>query len=366
MGNSTNKLIDLAHEISPNPSRRELDFITSTGEQVSAGIMALALQEIGKKAVALTGWQAGFLTESVFSNSRIITINPSRVKRHIIEGNIVIVTGFQGITEMSKDGDVSTLGRGGSDTSAVALAAALQSHTCEIYTDVDGIYTADPRIVPNAKKLDTVSYEEMLELAGVGAKVMHARAVELGSLYGLKIHVRNSHNDNIGTIITKESAMEHTNKVTGIAAESEIGVLTLVQVPDQPGIAAKIFEPLAELGINPDIIVQATSSKGETDVSFAVALSELNRAKEALEKKSEVFNAKSIQIRDDLAKVSIVGTGIRNHPSYAATMFKVLADADINIHLIGSSNIRITCIIDRDNSTKAVQLLHDAFDLVRV
>jgi len=323
--------------------------------------LALALKEIGKDSIALSGWQAGFITTDTFSNARILNINPTRVHRHLNEGKIVIITGFQGITEMSKDGDITTLGRGGSDTSAVALAAALKSNVCEIYTDVDGVYTADPNKVADAKKLDIIGYEEMLELAGVGAKVMHPRAVELGSLFGITIVVRNSHNDHPGTRITKETTMEQSNRVSGIAVETDIGVITLLHLPDKPGIAAHIFEHLSRIGIGTDIIVQATSSSGEADLSFTLPLADLEQAKEALDNAEDDVKAKQIIARDDLGKISIVGIGVKNDPAYASQMFKLLADQGINIHMIGSSNIRITCVIDKDKIPQAMQLLHEAF-----
>ncbi len=366
MGDTTDDLITLTKEITKNPARRELDFIISTGEQVSAGLLALAVQELGQKCVALSGWQAGFITDGTFSNARILSINPTRVHRHLEDGEVVIVTGFQGITEMSKDGDVTTLGRGGSDTSAVALAAALKSDVCEIYTDVDGVYTADPNKIDGAKKLDTIGYEEMLELAGVGAKVMHPRAVELGSLYGITIEVRNSHNNNPGTRIIKENTMENDNRVSGIAVETDIGVITLLHLPDRPGIAAEVFEHLANIGIATDIIVQATSSTGEADLSFTLPEAELERAKEALEAAEQQIQAKQIISRDDLGKISIVGTGVKNDPTYASRMFKILAEQGINIHMIGSSNIRITCVIDKIKIPHAMQLLHNAFVLEKV
>ncbi|MEI6221134.1 MAG: aspartate kinase [bacterium] len=364
MGKTTNNLISLAQEISSNPNRREMDFLISTGEQVSSALLAIALQELGQDAISLTGWQAGMITENIPANARILSIHPSRVQQHLREGKVVVVTGFQGVTEFGKDGDIMTLGRGGSDTTAVALAAALKSKTCEIYTDVDGVYTTDPRMVPEARKLDKISYEAMIELAGVGAKVMHPRAVEIGSFYNVDIVVRNSHNENPGTLITKESAtMEQKNRVSGIAYENEVAAISIAGVIDQPGVAAKIFSALAEVGINTDIIVQATNTSGHTDISFTIPKAEANRAKEILEKIGEEVKAEKVTVRNEIAKISIVGTGIKNHPSYAATMFKVLAEKNINIHMIGTSSIRITCVIDKEKTAEAVQLLHEAFEL---
>lgn len=364
MGDTTDELIAYAQEISPNPNRREMDFLLSTGEQVSSALMTMAIQALGQPAISLTGWQAGIETEFIPSNAHITKINPSRIQKHLQEGKIVVVTGFQGVTEFDKEGEITTLGRGGSDTTAVALAVALQCTTCEIYTDVDGVYTTDPRIVPHARKLDTISYEEMLELAAVGAKVMHPRAVELGSFHQVDIIVRNSHNNNPGTLITKETLyMEQKNRVSGIAYENDVAAISLINVPDQPGIAAAVFGTLADLGINVDIIFQSSNASGKADISFTLAKAELSRAKEALENKLPEIAGERLTFRDDIAKISIVGTGIKNHPNYAATMFRVLAAHQINIHMIGTSSIRITCVIDKEKTAEAVQALHQAFEL---
>lgn len=364
MGDTTDDLLELARHISLHPSHRELDFLLSTGEQVSSALLALALQELNVPAISLTGWQAGIMTDDVPTKARIEKIHPTRIEKHLAEGKVVVVAGFQGVTTMERDGEIMTLGRGGTDTTAVALAAALGSEACEIYTDVDGVYTTDPRIVPKAQKIDTIGYEEMLELAASGARVMHERAVELGSFFNIPIVVRNSHNDNPGTTITKEqSSMEPKNRVSGIAYDNDVGVLSIIGVRDSPGIAATLFSALADRAIATDIIVQGTNASGLADISFTVSLSDVPKAQEELNTLLPELQAQKVLVRDDVAKISIVGTGIKNHPTYPATMFQMLSEKGINIHMIGTSSIRITCVIDKDRIVEAVQILHEAFQL---
>jgi aspartate kinase len=326
----------------------------------------MALHELGVPAVSLTGGQAGIITESTPGKARILKIDPQRLKQELADGRVVVVAGFQGITENATWADITTLGRGGSDTTAVALAAALTADKCEIYTDVDGVFTADPRICLNAQKLDRISYEEMLELAGQGARVMHSRAVELGGLYGVNILVAHSVREVPGTLICKEDdTVEARNPVRGIAHDTDVAKITICAVPDRPGIAYQIFHSLAEANINVDIIVQNVSSQGVTDLSFTVNLADLAKAERALEAIIQNVGAKDVTTSVDLAKVSIVGTGIRSHPGYADKMFGALAKNGINIVSISTSEIRITCLIEKADVQKAVQALHDAFELER-
>ncbi len=362
MGDTTDELISLARQLADEPSERELDLLLSTGEMISCTLVAMALRHLGRDAISLTGAQAGIKTDATYSRARIIALDPSRIHRELAAGRIVVVAGFQGITE---EFDITTLGRGGSDTTAVALAAILRASRCEIYTDVDGVYTADPRIEPRARKLDEISYEEMLELAQQGARVMHPRAVELGSVYGVPIVVRSSFNENPGTLIHGDAAMELRNKVRGIAHDTDVAKITVVGVPDRPGIAAAVFQPLADASINVDVIVQNASIHGVTDLSFTVARGDLPRALRLVAPVSQEIHATDVVSSTDLAKVSIVGTGMQHTPGYAARMFRALADAGINIEMITTSEIRITCLIAASQVARAVQALHDAFQLDR-
>ncbi|HLG50534.1 MAG TPA: aspartate kinase [Chloroflexota bacterium] len=362
MGDTTDELISLARQLADEPSERELDLLLSTGEMISCTLVAMAIRHLGRDAISLTGAQAGIKTDATYSRARIIALDPSRIHRELAAGRIVVVAGFQGITE---EFDITTLGRGGSDTTAVALAAILRASRCEIYTDVDGVYTADPRIEPRARKLDEISYEEMLELAQQGARVMHPRAVELGSVYGVPIVVRSSFNENPGTLIHGDAAMELRNKVRGIAHDTDVAKITVVGVPDRPGIAAAVFQPLADASINVDVIVQNASIHGVTDLSFTVARGDLPRALRLVAPVSQEIHATDVVSSTDLAKVSIVGTGMQHTPGYAARMFRALADAGINIEMITTSEIRITCLIAASQVARAVQALHDAFQLDR-
>ncbi len=363
MGDTTDELIELARQINPNPDERELDVLLSTGEIVSSTLLAMALHGMGYKAVSLSGAQAGIQTDASHSKARILHIEPKRIVKELEKDNIVIVAGFQGIT---KDMDVTTLGRGGSDTTAVALAAICKAQICQIYTDVEGVFTADPRVVPEARKLDEIGYEEMLELATLGAKVIHPRAVELGQIYSMPIMVASSFSDNPGTMIHGGSEMEIRNKVRGIAHDTNVAKVTVVGVPDRPGIAAAIFEPLAKANISVDTIVQNASINNITDLTFTVARSDLDKAMALVKPVVKSIGAKECVSDSTLAKVSIVGTGMQNVPGYAATMFRTLYEQGINIQLITTSEIRITCIIAEDRVKDAVKALHKAFELEKV
>lgn len=363
MGDTTDELIALARQINPQPEERELDVLLSTGEIVSSTLLAMALAKLGYKAVSLSGAQAGIQTDANHSRARILKVEPKRISKELEKGNIVIVAGFQGITT---DMDITTLGRGGSDTTAVALAIALKAQVCEIYTDVEGVFTADPRIVPEAQRLPEIGYEEMLELATYGAKVMHHRAVELGGVYNMPIFVASSFNEAPGTLIHGGVSMEVRNKVSGIAHDTNVAKITVIGVPDRPGIAATIFEPLAKANISVDTIVQNASINNVTDLTFTVARSDLNKAMPLVEPVAKSIGAKECVSDATLAKVSIIGTGMQNTPGYAARMFQTLYREGINIQLITTSEIRITCIIAEDRAKDAVKALHKAFELEKV
>ena len=367
MGDTTDELISMAKAITKLPNDREMDKLLATGEMASSALLTMALHEIGVPAVSLTGGQAGIITEKVPGKARILKVDPARVKRGLEDGYVVVVAGFQGITDDATWTEITTLGRGGSDTTAVALAAALDADRCEIYTDVDGVFTADPRVVLNARKLDKISYEEMLEMAEQGARVMHSRAVELGELYGVNILVAHSVREVPGTLITREDdTMEISNPVRGIAHETDIAKITIVGIPDRPGISYQLFHALAEANINVDIIVQNVSLQGITDLSFTVNLADLEKSKVALDPVIKNIGAVEMSSSVDLAKVSIIGTGIRSHPGYADKMFGSLAKEGINIVSITTSEIRITCLIEKVDVQKAVQALHAAFELEKV
>ena len=360
MGSTTDELIGLAHQVSKHPDRRELDLLLSTGEIVSSALLAMVLRDMGYQAISLTGAQAGIMTDSTYSRARILKVETKRVARELEKGNIVIVAGFQGITE---EMDVTTLGRGGSDTTAVALAASLGAEVCQIYTDVEGIYTADPRLVPEAQKLAEIGYEEMLELASYGAKVMHPRAVELGELFDIPILVASSFTDDPGTLIHGGVFMEVRNKVRSIAHDLDMAKITVVGVPDRPGISAAIFQPLAKAGISIDTIVQNASIENITDLTFTVFKSDLTRAMKVVEPIAKSVGARECLSDSKLGKVSIIGTGMQNTPGYAARMFGALSEQGINIQLITTSEIRITCIIDEGRVIDAIRALHRAFEL---
>lgn len=364
MADTTDELIAMAKAISSLPNERELDKLLATGEQASSALLTMALHEEGVPAVSLTGGQAGIITEEAPGRARILKVDPHRLQKELGEGKVTVVAGFQGVTEDATWADITTLGRGGSDTTAVALAAALKAERCEIYTDVDGVFTADPRVVLDARQLERISYEEMLELAEQGARVMHSRAVELAEIYGVNIMVAHSVREVPGTLITREEeSMEVGNPVRAIAHETDIAKITVSAVPDRPGIAYQIFHALAEANINVDIIVQNVSAQGITDLSFTVNLADLAKAQKALEPVVRNIGAREMASSVDLAKVSIVGTGIRSHPGYADRMFGSLAKEGINIVSITTSDIRITCLVDKADVQRAVQALHEAFEL---
>jgi len=360
MGDSTDDLIALANKITDQPDSREMDFLLSTGEIVSASLMAMALQKMGYKAISLSGRQAGIRTDNSYSKAKILKVESDRIVQELNKGNIVIVAGFQGITNES---DVTTLGRGGSDTTAVALAISLQACACERYTDVDGIYTADPRICPEAHKLKEIGYDEMLELTCSGSKAIHYRAVELAGVYNMPVLVASSFIEAPGTLIHGGESMEVRNKVRGIAHDTDVAKITVIGIPNQPGIAASIFEPLARAGISVDTIVQNAFMEDVTDLTFTVAKSDLEKALKVIEPISNSIGSKEVAADSRLGKVSIVGTGMQNTPGYAARMFSTLSQEGINIQLITTSEIRITCIIEEARVKDAILSLHRAFEL---
>ncbi|RTZ59473.1 MAG: aspartate kinase [Gammaproteobacteria bacterium] len=358
MAGTTDRLINLAKEVQPIPNPRELDMLLATGEQQAIALFAMTLQKMGFKAVSLCGWQVPVITDDVHTKARIKEIHTKKLKELLSKGYIPIVAGFQGVT---KDGEITTLGRGGSDTSAVALAAALKADFCEIYTDVDGIYTADPRIVPNARKIEKIAYEEMLELASLGAKVMQIRSVEFGSKYGVRIHVRSSFSEEEGSWIVPEEEIMEKVAVRGITSTDKEVQFTVVKVPDKPGIAAKIFKALGDAHIAVDMIVQTVSVNGYTDMSFTVSENDAPLAKEIIEKVAKEIGAERVLMDTDVSKVSVVGLGMRSAYGVAGKMFDVLAKHNINIKAISTSEIRISCLIDRKYTELAVRALHEAF-----
>ncbi len=360
MGDSTDDLIDLAHQITSHPDEREMDVLLSTGEIVSSTLLSMAIKSLGQKAISLSGGQAGIQTDGIYSQARIRAISPQRVKSELEADSIVVVAGFQGVTEGM---EVTTLGRGGSDTTAVALAVSLKADMCHIYTDVEGVFTADPRIVPEAQRIPEIDYEEMVELATYGAKVMHPRAVEVGQIYNMPILVACSFNDKPGTVIRGGIPMEIRNKARGIAHDLNVAKVTVLAVPDKPGIAATLFEPLAAANVSIDTIVQNSSVSGMTDLTFTVSRNDLSKAMKVVEPIAKSIGAKGCVSDAKLGKVSIVGTGMQNTPGYAARMFRALYEAGINIELITTSEIRITCIVNETRVADAVRSLHKAFRL---
>ena len=363
MGDTTDELIDLARTVSSEPDPRELDLLLSTGELVSITLLSMALGNLGYDAISLSGPQAGIRTDRTYGRARISQVDPERVRRELDKGRLVIVAGFQGSTP---DEDITTLGRGGSDTTAVALAAALNADRCDIYTDVEGIYTADPRVVRKAGKLEQVGYDEMLELAAAGAK-MHPRSIELGAVYNVPIYVASSFTDAPGTLIhntSDDEDMEDRIKVTGIAYQTNVAKVTVCGVQDKPGVAAALFEPLASAGISVDTIVQNTSAdRTTTDISFTVTTDDLARAMREMSGLEATLGTGQVMSDETLASVSVVGSGMQNTPGYASRMFRILADGGINIDMITTSEIRISCIIDRNQAHEAVRLLHEGFEL---
>ena len=365
MGDTTDELLNLAHTVSPEPDPREVDLLLSTGELVSCTLLTMALRNLGYDAISLSGLQAGIHTDTTYGRARISRVDTARVKMELAKGQLIVVAGFQGITE---DQEVTTLGRGGSDTTAVALAAALGADRCEVYTDVDGIYSADPKLVPAARKLTEIGYEEMLELASHGAK-MNPRSIELGAAYRVPIYVASSFSGATGTLIHQgldENPMEDRIKVTGIACNPNVAKITVRSVPDRPGIAAALFEPLAQAGMSVDTIVQNTSVERITDISFTVSRADVPEAVRQVEGVLSGIGASEVVSDDTLASVSIVGSGMQHTPGYASRMFRILADGEINIDMITTSEIRISCIIKEEQVERAVRLLHRGFQLEEV
>ncbi len=360
MGDLTDDLISLAHQTGPKLSEREMDMLLTTGEQQSAALLAMTLDNMGSEAISLTGWQAGVMTDPVHAKARITGINPERVHQELNGGRIVVMAGFQGL---SPNGDLTTLGRGGSDTTAVALAAVLRADICDIYTDVDGVYSADPRLVPDASKLDFVSYEEMMELASLGAGVLQPRAVEFAMIYNVPVQVRSSFSREPGTLVMEGNKMEKDRIVTGVAHDLNVAKVALYDVPDRPGIASKIFQALADNGINVDMIVQADMRDGRNDIAFTIAKDDLPQALPVVESIARDIGASGTSFGKDLAKVSIVGAGMNSHPGVAASMFTTLAKEGINIHMISTSEIKVSCIIDADMIKKAANAIHRQFKL---
>ena len=360
MGHTTDELVDLAAQISPAPQARELDLLLTAGERISMALLSMAINELGREAISLTGSQAGIVTDTSHGKARIVDVRARRVLEALDEGKIVIVAGFQGV---STSYDVTTLGRGGSDTTAVALAAALGADACEIYTDVEGVYTADPRIVPDARKLHAVSWEEMLELSAAGARVLMLRSVEYARNHGVLLHVRSTFSEREGTWVREEDQRMEQAIISGIAHDTSEAKVRIVGVPDTPGVAARVFRPLADEGINIDMIVQNVSEEGRTDISFTLPSEDLRRAETVLRATAEQVGATGVETDADIAKVSLIGAGMKTHPGVAAEMFDALADAGVNIEIISTSSIRISCVVRAADVERAVKVVHERFRL---
>jgi len=360
MGDATDDLIALAHQITPEPSDREMDVLMATGEQVAMALLTMALHARGVDAISLTGPQAGIRTDAMHRKAKILEINTRRIRRHLRDGHIVIVAGFQGLTPAQ---DIATLGRGGSDATAVALAAALKADRCQIFKDVDGVYSADPRIVKEAKKLDEISYEEMLELAGSGAQVLMSRSIEFAKKYGVQLEVLSSFVKKPGTIVKEEVKSMEDVIVRGMAVDKDQVKITLEHVPDKPGVAARIFKAFAGAGVNVDMIIQNSSASGRTDISFTIPKDDLAKAKNVMRPLAAKTAFKSINMDNDIAKVSIVGVGMRGHSGVAFQMFNALAGKNINILMISTSEIKISVIIRKKHADPAMRALHQAFKL---
>ena len=358
-GDTTDDLIDKAHEINENPSKREMDMLLSSGEQISIALLAMAIEKIGAPVISLTGWQAGFQTNANSGNARINTVNTERILSELDKKKIVIVAGFQGV---DKYDDITTLGRGGSDTSAVAIAAAIHADKCEIYTDVDGVYTADPRIVKNAKKLDEITYDEMLELASLGANVLHNRSVEMAKKYNVKLEVKSSFQRVPGTIV-KEAITVEKMLIRGVTRDNDVARISVIGLEDTPGIAFRIFSLLAKASINVDVILQSIGHNDKKDISFTVSRANLNHALEILEAEKDVIKFEQLNHREDVSKVSIVGAGMVNNPGVAAKMFEALYDAGINIHMISTSETKVSVLINIAKAERAVEAIHEKFNI---
>ena len=356
-GDTTDELLAKASEINRNPTTREMDMLLSTGEQISISLLAMAIQSLGFPVVSLTGWQMGLRTDSNHSSARIKSLTNTRIQEELSNRKIVIVAGFQGI---NKSYDITTLGRGGSDTTAVALAAQLRADLCQIYTDVDGVYTADPRKIKNAKKLDHISYDEMLELATMGAQVLHNRSVELAKRYNVNLEVLSSFSGQPGTIVKENDQMEKM-LVRGIAKDDDVAVIELIDVRDIPGIAFKVFSLIANKKISVDMILQSTGRNGNRDISFTIAKGNIDAAVKALDELKPVLGFSEVSVNEDVAKISLVGTGMINNAGIAAGMFEALSNSDINIQMISSSEIKISVLIDKKDADRAIQAIHDQF-----
>lgn len=360
MSGETDRLLGLGAQLSSRPNAREVDVLVSSGEQVSAALVSMALAELGVSAISLMGHQARVETDSVHTKARIHRVDDERLRSAIAEGHAVIVAGFQGIDRL---GNITTLGRGGSDTSAVAIAAAVRADVCEIYTDVEGVFTADPNVCPSARKIARISYEEMLELASLGAKVLQIRSVELAMKYAVKVHVRSSFSDAEGTMVTGEDESLEAVVVAGVTSDKRAAKVTLRRVPDRPGVVASFFEPLAEANITVDMIIQNVAEDGLTDLTFTVHEDEIDRAREVAERVAAEIGAESVSFDPDVVKVSIVGLGMRSHAGVAAQMFRMLANEGVNIEAISTSEIKTSCLIRAKYAELAVRVLHDGFGL---
>lgn len=358
-GDTTDDLITKANEINPDASKREMDVLLSSGEQISIALLAMAIEKIGCPVVSLTGWQAGFNTNAASGNARINNIDTERMQSELDRRNIIVVAGFQGL---DKYDNITTLGRGGSDTSAVAIAAAMRADKCEIYTDVDGVYTADPRICKDAKKLDEITYDEMLELASLGANVLHNRSVEMAKKYNVKLEVKSSFERVPGTLV-KEVVSVEKMLIRGVTRDNDVARIAVVGLENTPGIAFRVFSQLAQENINVDMILQSVGREGTKDIAFTVTSENEAKTLEVLEGLKDILNYKEVNHRDDLSKVSIVGAGMVNNPGVAAKMFEALFDNDINIHMISTSEIKVSVLIKLENAEKAVKVIHDKFNI---
>ncbi|MCI8989931.1 MAG: aspartate kinase [Lawsonibacter sp.] len=357
-GDTTDDLIEKAREIHPGASKREMDMLLATGEQISISLCAMAIERMGYQAISLTGWQAGMLTDSAYSNARIKRVRTERIQKELDKKKIVLVAGFQGI---NKYDDITTLGRGGSDTSAVALATALHADLCQIYTDVDGVYTADPRVVTGARKIDEITYDEMLELASLGAQVLHNRSVEMAKRYNVNLEVLSSFSGKPGTKVKEVVKTMEKTHVSGVAKDKNVARIALVELEDQPGIAFKIFSLLAKKNINVDIILQSIGRDSSKDISFTVARSDAQAARELMEENRDIIGFKSVEVNEQVAKVSIVGAGMANNAGVACKMFEALFSAGININMISTSEIKVSVLVDERDTERAVQAIHDRF-----
>jgi len=360
MAGETDRLIALAHQAAESPNPREYDSLISTGEQVTVTLLSIVLNSMGHSAKSFLGFQVKILTDKVYKKARIESIETAEIKKELKKGTIVIVAGFQGV---DKDNNITTLGRGGSDTSAVALAAALKADRCDIYTDVDGVYTTDPNVCEKARRLNKISYDEMLEMAMTGAKVLQPRSVEMAKKYNVPVYVKSTFTDEGGTLVTKEDKDMEKEVVSGITYDRDQAKITVVQVPDKPGIAAALFMPLSEQNISVDMIIQNASLQGHTDLTFTVSKKDLKEARKIVNNAAKKISAKKVEVDDDVARISIIGVGMASHSGVAATMFKTLADEGINIMMISTSEIKISCVIQRKYTELAVSALHDAFGL---